>query len=104
MRLYVINPNTKEKIYIKNIASTKKELGEEVGTKLIRIEGVIYSIDQVIAEESFDPKIPMAIGGIVGLLGGFWGVAGGTAIGGLYGSKEKEEDLLKVKIFNESSL
>lgn len=105
LRLYVNTQNNNgEKIYIKNIAPTRKALSDALASSLIKIDNNIYSINNIMAEVSYVSAVPFAVGGIIGLIGGFWGTTIGATLGGLYGKHELEEDEKMVKIFNESTL
>lgn len=104
MRLYVEDSKKKEKIYIKNVAATKRDLYQTIASKNIKIDDSVYPIKDIKAEVSVNSTIPMAIGGTLGLVGGFWGAAIGATVGGLYGKHDLNEDLKKVETFNKSKI
>ncbi|NKC10736.1 MAG: hypothetical protein GKR94_00575 [Gammaproteobacteria bacterium] len=102
MRLFVIDPSTNEKIYLKQVAPTRDELARSIGSYSLRVSGYNIPIQKVIAEPSDNTAESMALGGVVGVLGGVPGVIIGGIIGGLLGNSSKEEDAKRAEVFNRS--
>ncbi len=87
MRLYVINPDSKRKIYLKVNAISRSELKRRINKEYFTIRGKKYSINNVLAENDADSTTSgVVIGGIIGLLGGPIGVAIGATAGGILGN------------------
>lgn len=104
MQLYVNDKTTNEKIYIKNLAPTRKALSNAIASNYIIVNNQKFSINDIKAEASVNSNVTTVIGGTVGLLGGFWGAVAGATLGNLYGKNELEEDNKKVHSFNESEI
>jgi len=104
MKLYVINPTTKEKHYLKQSASTRNELASLLGSHRFRIEDGVYSVVNVKAEPSDSTASAMALGGVVGVAGGVPGVIIGGLIGALLGKGSTDEDKMKAEKFNRSQV
>ena len=102
MRLYVINKTDGNKLHLKQSADTRSELVGLFGTRRIQIDNHVYDMDEVSAESSENTAPAMALGGVVGVLGGVPGVVIGGIIGALLGNSSDEEDKIKVEQFNGS--
>ncbi|GAB4181307.1 MAG: hypothetical protein Tsb002_01150 [Wenzhouxiangellaceae bacterium] len=102
MRLYVVNPETDEKIYLNVMARTRQELAKEIGSDTFTVKKLQFDVNSVMAESSDNMAVSMAVGGVVGLLAGFPGVALGSLVGALLGKQEKMTDEEKSEIFNRS--
>ena len=101
MKLYVINPSTKRRIYLKIDAHTRSELRRLIKKDVFTIRGKKYSINDVYAEDDSNSTTSGAvIGGLIGLLGGPIGVAVGAAAGGLLGNSINDGERKKVNSFN----
>ncbi len=102
MKLYVYDKNG-EKVYIEKHASTKRELGEVIGTNKFSINKILYNIKDVKAEvDAENTAASMVIGGTIGLLGGVPGVILGGIAGGILGKKADEKQNQLVDKFNKS--
>jgi len=112
MKLYVINQNTKEKVYLEYDADDKGELEYKIGGYEFFIDDIKYNIDDVRAEgNSIDSIAGLASGAAIGTLfivtvgaiivpiGAIAGVAAGIGLSYLGKPLSKE---LRVRRFNES--
>lgn len=104
MKLFVINPDTKTKHYLKNQCSNRLELFNELGSDIFEINDIRYSIDEVKAESSDNTAGIMATGGVIGVAGGVPGVIIGGIIGAILGKVSDSDDKLRADIFNESEI
>ena len=102
MRLYVIDPSTNEKIYLKQVSLTRSELAKTIGSNNLKVLNHNIPIHAVSAEPSDNTAESMALGGVVGVLGGVPGVILGGIIGGLLGKSSKDEDAKRADAFNRS--
>lgn len=102
MRLFVIDPNTKEKKYLKLNAASRQDLRKSIGQKDFRIGEHCYSVNDVKAEVLQKTAPTMALGGVIGVAGGVFGVLAGVAIGALVGSSSENSDQRKADLFNGS--
>lgn len=112
MKLYVIHPKTKEKVYLEYDADDKGELEYKIGKYEFFIDGIKYNIDDVRAEgNSIDSIAGLASGAAIGSLfigtigaiivpiGAIAGVAAGLGLSYLGKPLSKE---LRARRFNES--
>ena len=104
MKLFVTNPVTKEKHYLKQLAPDKPALAQKIGSISFQIDGHIFSVDDVLAESSDNTAGAMAAGGVVGVAAGVPGVIIGGLIGMLLGKSSGDEDKAKAEKFNRSSI
>jgi len=109
MKLFIEEKNgvnkTGKLIYLDKIASTRRELQALVGSKEFTVNQNKYFISQVKAMKSSDnTALGMAVGGVLGLLGGPAGVAAGGVIGGLLGKDSDIKEVARIKKFNGSKL
>jgi len=104
VKLYVLNQFTEEKIYLKQSAATKSGLVEQLGSERFKVDGQIFSVNEVIAESNDNTAGAMAAGGVMGVVGGVPGVIIGGVIGALLGMGSNTEDKEKTEKFNRSSL
>ena len=104
MRLYVNDKETNEKIFINNIANTRKQLAKEIGSTKIKINNMNFYIQDIKAISNDNTASTMALGGVVGVLGGIPGVIIGGIVGALVGANTENNDQLKVDIFNKSKV
>jgi uncharacterized membrane protein len=107
MRLFVINPDTSEKIYLKEQASSRQELADLLGRTKLRVKDKDFDISEVMAESGFDSTSAGAVaGGLVGALGipafAFLPVIGST-IGAGIGLYKAVKELKRVEAFNRST-
>ena len=107
MRLFVINTETSEKIYLKEVAFSRQELADLLGRTDFRVKGMNFDVNEVMAEPGFDStSVGAATGGLVGALG----IAAftllpviGTAIGAGVGLYQATKELKRVEAFNRST-
>lgn len=105
MKLFVIDPNSGEKIYLDRNAATRRELAIQIGSSAFNVNGNYFSVNNVSAEKSTDSTaLGMVIGGALGLVGGTPGVLIGSAIGGVLGNSGDAEENKKVDLFNGSEV
>jgi hypothetical protein len=104
MRLYVKDEKTNEKIFINRIANTKQQLASDVGSTKIKINDKNFYISDIQAISNDNTAPTMALGGVVGVLGGIPGVILGGIIGALLGQNSENNDKLKVDTFNQSTV
>lgn len=102
MKLYVIDPTSSEKHYLKHSATTRNELAQNFGSSYFRLDKTVFSIEDVHAEPSENTAAAMAAGGVIGAAGGVPGVIIGGAIGFLLGMGSDDNDKESVEIFNRS--
>ncbi|WP_046006076.1 hypothetical protein [Pseudoalteromonas rubra] len=102
MKLYVKNPSTGEKIYLKQTALTRQELAAQLGAYKFSVDGQIFSVSDVLAESSENTASAMAAGGVIGVVGGVPGVILGGLIGALLGKGSDDEDKVQSENFNRS--
>lgn len=101
MKLYVIDPDSEEKIYLKKIANTRSDLAKLIGSAKFRLRKKEYHVNDVLAEPETNNSTPgIVVGGLFGLLGGPIGVAIGAMIGGVVANEPSEDDKLMVNMFN----
>ena len=102
MKLHVVNSNS-EKVYLKIIASTRRELARAIGRGAFSIAGESYDVNDVSAEsETTNTAVGAIIATVIGLLGGPIGVLSGGTIGGLIGNSSDREEANRESIFNNS--
>lgn len=104
MKLYVINPSTNSKLYLKHQSSTRRELVKDLGSESFAIGDMKYSVHDVHAESSDNTASAMATGGLIGVAGGVPGVVIGGILGALFGKASDDEDKAKADAFNRSVL
>ena len=102
MRLFVEDNEKKERVYLKQTARTRSELVERIGSRTLRVNNKIYSVNDVKAAPSENTAGAIALGGAIGVLGGVPGVIIGGAIGALFGNSSDDEDKQKTIQFNRS--
>lgn len=103
MRLYVLDKADGKKIHLRQIADSRGELVRTFGSRKVEIGNHIYDVNEIAAEASENTAPAMALGGVVGVLGGVPGVILGSAIGALLGKSSDDEDKVKAELFNRSS-
>ncbi len=102
MRLYVEDPHTQKKVYIKPRARTRRELEKIVGSRSFEANDRKYSVDEVKAD-FFDNTISGAtLGIILGTLGGVPGIVIGGLAGALLANATTNTDKEQAEIFNGS--
>lgn len=104
MKLYVVNPSTKEKIYLKQNTASKRDLVEQLGSERFQIDQQIFDVIDVAAESNDNTAGAMATGGVIGVVGGVPGVIIGGIIGALFGKSAGDEDKERSEKFNRSLL
>lgn len=103
MKLYVVNPNSKQKEYLNITGSTRRELANNIGNQWFVLNGVQYHVHHVIAESDSNSTVAgLVIGGLLGLIGGPFGVVIGGAIGGALGNDSDSGEQKQVEFFNQS--
>lgn len=105
MKLFVENISTEHKVYLRDIAPTRRELAQLIGSAWFNIDGHQYHVNQVIAEHSNSNTATGAVvGGLIGLLAGPVGVVIGGALGGALGNGSDKSEEYNVERFNNSRL
>jgi uncharacterized protein YcfJ len=100
MRLYVIN-HKGDRIYLNIIAHSRKELAEKVRSRRIVVQGQVYDVNHVKAEDESDNTASGAIvGGLIGVLGGPIGILLGALGGGVIGNNMATSETEQVEYFN----
>jgi hypothetical protein len=102
MRLFVLCPNTKQKIYLTNVVEHRTQLIPLFTLSCPYEHGLYhqYSSNDVIPEAELGSLTSGAIaGGLVGLLGGPEGIIIGGMIGAALGASKEEEERRKVQRF-----
>ncbi len=102
MRLYVVCPNTRQKIYLSNVVEHRSQLIPWFTLSCPHEPGIFhqYSSNDVFPEAEAGSLIGGAIaGGLVGLLGGPEGIVLGGMIGAAMGASKEEEERKKVQRF-----
>ena len=106
MKLYVVNPDNEEKIYLKYEAESRRELEFKIGSYEFFINNFKYNVDDVKAEEDKIASITGAVSGAV--IGTYLLPGAGTLIGATFGgllglgltSGVAENDKIRVWRFN----
>ena len=109
MKLFIEEKNGVKKtgkiIYLDKIASTRRDLQTLIGSKEFTVNQNRYYISQVKAMKSSDnTALGVAVGGVLGLIGGALGVAAGGVIGGLLGKDNDIKEAARINKFNRSKL
>jgi hypothetical protein len=104
MKLFVRNPaGVKE--YLSNVANTRQELANQIGSPWFTFNGNQYHVHQVIAEsDSSSTSAGAVVGGLIGLIGGPVGLLIGGVIGGALGGETDKQDISRVNYFNQSTV
>lgn len=105
MKLYV-QGNNGQKFYLNTTASTRLELANLIGTPWFNLHGGTYHVNQVVAEgdSGSGTTTGAIVGGLIGLLGGPLGVILGGTLGGVIGNGTDQDEVNKVKRFNNSRI
>lgn len=103
MRLYVLDKTDGTKIYLKDIASNRRDLAAVYGSHRVKVGEHVYHVNEICAEPSENTAPAMALGGVVGVLGGVPGVILGGLVGALLGKSSDDEDEVKANLFNRSA-
>ena len=75
MRLFVIDPETGNKIHLQVAAKSRHELALVIGGRVFNVNGKRFFVDDVSAEIGADTAAVSAlVGGFIGVLGGAPGV------------------------------
>lgn len=104
MRLYVQDKITNEIVFIDDIANTRKEISNKLGSTKIRINNQDYYVNDIKAMPDDSVAIVTGIGGVIGLIGGIPGLIAGSIIGGLLAKNSDSNDKTKADIFNKSKV
>ena len=104
MRLYVKDKKTKQNIFIDDIANTRKEISQKIGSTKIRINNQDYYVSDINAMPDDSIGITTGLGGVIGLLGGIPGLIAGGIIGGLLARNSDLTDKAKAIYFNKSKV
>lgn len=104
MKLYVIDPTSNEKHYLKQNAKNRKELTVLIGSKKFKMNHQVYNVNDVKATSNDSTAEAMALGGVIGVAGGVPGVILGGLIGALLGKGADKDDSVNVEIFNRSQV
>lgn len=96
--------NTNEIIFIDDIANTRKEISNKLGSTKIKINNQDYYVDDIKAMPDDSVAIVTGIGGLIGLIGGIPGLIAGSIIGGLLAKNSDINDKNKADIFNKSKV
>lgn len=102
MRLYVVCPNTRLRIYLANVVEYRSQLIPWFTLSCPHEYGVYhqYSRNDVIAEPELGSLAGGAVaGGLVGLLGGPIGIILGGMIGAALGASAEDEERIRVRRF-----
>lgn len=103
MKLFVQNITNNDKVYLNDLASTRRDLAELIGSPWFSLEGQQYHVHQVIAEPSNNNTATGAVvGGIIGLLAGPVGILVGGALGSALGNRSDKSEQFNVEKFNNS--
>ena len=103
MKLYVIDPNTQDKVYLNIVKPTRKALADKIGGYNFYIGNNLYSVNDVWAEnDSNSTATGAVVGGAIGALGGPIGIVVGGLLGGLIGNNSDEDESEQVRRFNQS--
>jgi len=102
MRLFVENPETREKIFLKVKAKDRTSLVKTIGARHFSSRGKTFSVNDVQAEASDNTAPTMALGGVIGVAAGVPGVIIGGLLGGLMGKQVAQEEEAKATAFNGS--
>ena len=105
MKLFVENITTGDRIYLRDIAPTRRDLVQMIGSAWFNIDSDQYHVNQVIAEHNNSNTATGAIvGGLIGLLAGPVGVVIGGALGGALGNGSDKSEEYNIERFNNSRL
>lgn len=103
LKLYVLIKGKKEKVFLRTIAPTRQALVQKLGSKIFKVNGITYYVNDVVAEKGADnTSLGMLVGGVIGALGGGPGVAAGGFIGALLGKEQDKKEEAEVVEFNRS--
>jgi len=105
MKLFVVNPDSNEKIPLTVKAKDRKDLLNKIGAEKFTVDESMkeYSINDVRAELSSGGKeISAVVGGLLGLVGGGVGALAGAAFGTFIGMQSEEKEKMEVEHFNNS--
>lgn len=103
MKLYVTNKIDGTKVFLRNVAPTRKSLAQQLGGTTFIANGAAYSVNEVVAERGTDnTALGMLVGGLIGALGGGGGVAAGGVIGAILGKEQDKKEEAEVAEFNGS--
>lgn len=103
MKLYVVHPNTGQKIYLNISATTRHNLARQIGSYSFYANDIEYHINDVYAEiETNDTVAGAAVGGLVGTVAGPIGILVGGIVGGILGNTNDTSKMNAVRIFNTS--
>ncbi|MAG66965.1 MAG: hypothetical protein CMK74_14035 [Pseudomonadales bacterium] len=105
MKLYVLDPSTGKKVFIKMYARNKHELKEKLRSEFLSVQGKKYSIAEVRAESgSSEPILGGVVGGLLGSFGGGVGVVLGGLIGSAVAAAQSDKEKKEVEVFNGSEM
>lgn len=103
MKLYVIQRNSSNKIYLNLTANTRKELENKIGSYEFYLGDTLYNVSEVKAEVLQDNPIA---GGIIGAtIGSVFGPVGlilGSGLGMLFSSGSNNSETSNAEYFNKS--
>lgn len=103
MKLYVIDKENSEKVYLNIHSQSRLQLAHKIGSPWFELYGKQYHVHEVLAEkESDDITAGVIVGGLIGLLGGPYGAILGGLLGGAIGNENDKPEIESVKSFNES--
>jgi hypothetical protein len=102
MKLFVIDKESKRKIYLNVLASDRNELANIIGSPKFIVKGEKYHVNEVFAEPENNTAAGALIGGLVGVLGGPIGVLLGGTLGGIIGNNSDKKEKTLVEKFNNS--
>ncbi|MFK5892559.1 MAG: hypothetical protein QM504_05015 [Pseudomonadota bacterium] len=103
MKLFVVDSDSFDKIYLDQTATTRNDLAYQLGSIRFTVNGKYFSVNNVQAEKGSDSTaLGIVIGGALGLIGGTPGVLLGSAIGGVLGNGTDTKEERMVDAFNRS--
>ena len=104
MKLYIVDKSTKQKVYLQQIATDKKELSQKIGGSVFFINGTTYTVNEVQAESTTDSAaFGGLLGGFVGSVGGAGGVLLGGLLGAMIGKSQADKEKNEAERFNGSN-
>lgn len=106
MRLYVIEPESNQKIYLKLVAESRNKLADLIKGNTFHVNGCSYKVEDVMAEpDHYSLTTGAVVGGLVGILVfGAIGLGAGAVLGNRFGNRKFDKDRIAADMFNKSSV